>query len=352
MRAVSAADSVSLAVQRTREFLFNPFNWGTYLKLGLVAIVTEGVGENFSSSSHGGGGSTGQGPSLHAPFSFAPELVAECVAALLLALVLMLFVFYLITRLRFAFFHCLVTNTREIRPGWRLYRTQAKRFFWMNLWVGLCFLLLLAVVALPFVAGFWRLFQENQHGGHLNVGLLLSLILPLIPLIFLIALAGFMTDVILRDCMLPHYALEDATAGRAWSQAWSRIKAEKGHFFVYALLRLVLPIVASAALFILLLIPGLVLVGLLATVEYSLHAVFADATGASAVTGILLQVFFGAIALGFAVLASVCLGGPVSTAVREYALVFYGGRYEALGSRLYPAAPPLPPPLNGAPELA
>jgi hypothetical protein len=46
MRFISAVDSVSLAIQRTRDFLFRPFRWGTYLKLGLVAIITEGIGSN------------------------------------------------------------------------------------------------------------------------------------------------------------------------------------------------------------------------------------------------------------------------------------------------------------------
>jgi hypothetical protein len=44
MIPISAVDSVSLAIQRTREFLFRQFTWGTYLKLSLVAIITEGVG--------------------------------------------------------------------------------------------------------------------------------------------------------------------------------------------------------------------------------------------------------------------------------------------------------------------
>jgi hypothetical protein len=35
---------------------------------------------------------------------------------------------------------------------------------------------LLVLVALPFAAGFWRLFQESQLGGHFNVGLLLALV--------------------------------------------------------------------------------------------------------------------------------------------------------------------------------
>ena len=45
MQPISAVDAVSPAIERTREFLFRPFKWSTYLKLGLVAIITEGVGE-------------------------------------------------------------------------------------------------------------------------------------------------------------------------------------------------------------------------------------------------------------------------------------------------------------------
>ena len=68
-------------------------------------------------------------------------------------MLLCFWLFYLITRLRFAFFHCLIHNIKEIRPGWHIYREPATRFFWLNFVVGLCFLLLLALIAIPFVAG-------------------------------------------------------------------------------------------------------------------------------------------------------------------------------------------------------
>jgi hypothetical protein len=338
MRAISAVDSVSPAIQRTREFLFRPFNWGTYLKLGLVAIITEGVGSNFHSSSHGGH-SLGHGPTVYSPFNLAPEWVAAIVAAVLAAVVLSIVVFYLITRLRFAFFHCLIHNTKEIRPGWRLYRAQAMRFFWLNLVAGFAFLLLVVLVALPFVAGFWRLFHETPQGSQPDLGLLLTLILPLIPIILLLVLVGVVADVVLRDWMLPHFALDNATAGEAWTRVWARIKAEKRQFIVYALLRLILPVIAMIGLFIVLLIPGLMLAGSVAAIEYGIHSVFADATGASALVGVLLEVFFGLVAFGLALLAGICLGGPVSTGIREYALIFYGGRYQALGDILYPPSP-------------
>jgi len=77
-----------------------------------------------------------------------------------------------------------------------------------------------------------------------------------------------------------------------------------------------------------------VLAGGLAIVEWGLHSYFADATGSSVVVGAMLQAFFGLLAVGFGLLAMVCIGGPVSTSIREYALVFYGGRYQALGAVL------------------
>jgi hypothetical protein len=335
MHAISAVDSISTAIQRTREFLFRPFSWGTYLKLGLVAIVTEGLGSNLRSSSHNGQ-SSGHIPMLDSPFSFPAERIATAVAALLLTTILFAWLFYLLTRLRFAYFHCLVHNTREIRPGWHVYAPQATRFFWMNLWVGFCFLLLVVLISLPFASGFLRLLHQMQHGGQPDFGLLLSLLLPLIPIIVLVALAGIFADVILRDWMLPHFALDDATFAEAWGQLWAHIKVEKQQFLAYALLRLVLPLIAAIAAFAILLIPGLILAGSLAMVEIGLHSAFADATGGPAMVGVMVQVFFGALAFGFVVLASICIGGPVSTGTREYALVFYAGRYRKLGAMLYP----------------
>ena len=149
LRPISAADAVSPAIERTRDFLFRPFSWGTYLKLGLVAIVTEGVGRNFNSSSHHGP-SPGQGPSIHSPLDIPPQWIAAIVAAVLVALAVSFVVFYLVTRLRFAFFHCLVSNTRLIRPGWWLYGSQAMRFFWLNVVVGFCFLLAALLAVAPF----------------------------------------------------------------------------------------------------------------------------------------------------------------------------------------------------------
>jgi len=337
MPAISAVNAVSPAIERTKEFLFKPFSWATYLKLGLVAIITEGSSGSLNSGSHHDS-SSGHMPNIPGSFHLEPQWIALIVAAILFAILIGMVVAYLVTRLRFAFFHCLIHNTRQIRPGWWLYRAQAARFFWLNVVVGFGFLLVLIAIALPFVSGFMRLYHERQQTGSLDVSLMLSLVLPLIPIFALFIIAGVVTDIVLRDWMLPHIALDDATAGEAWAAVWARVRAEKQQFLAYVLLRLVLPVLAMIALFILLIIPGLVLAGSLAAVEFGLRSAFADAHGAEAFVGLMLEIFFGVLAFGFALLASICLGGPISTAKREYALVFYGGRYQRLGETLYPAA--------------
>jgi hypothetical protein len=342
MPVFSAADAISPAIYRTRQFLFAPpFHWSTFLKLCLVAAITEGLGTNIQSSSNKAHTSTAAPGQVI--FHFTPEIIAAIVAAAIALIVIGLLVAYVVTRLRFAYFHCLVYNTREIKPGWYLYPSQAMRFFLMNIAVGICFVFIVALMALPFVAGFWRVFKEMQAGGEPDWGLLISLIVPLIPLVLLIAIAALMVDIVLRDWMLPHYALENATAGQAWSAVWIRIKNEKRQFLVYSILRVIAPLVAGFVLFILLIIPTLVSVGAVGAAEWGIHSAFANSTGAAAVAGILLQVFIGVMAVAFAVVVGISLGGPVSTGLREYALLFYGGRYQALENILFPPAPNMAP---------
>ena len=49
----------------------------------------------------------------------------------------------------------------------------------------------------------------------------------MIPIVLMLVLAGIVTDLVLRDWILPHFALDNATAGEAWTRVWARIKAER-----------------------------------------------------------------------------------------------------------------------------
>ena len=325
MPAISAAEAISPAIQRTKTFLFRPFRLSTYLKLCLVALLTEGsAGGNFNSSFPRGHHASHLSAFPH--FAFTPERIAAACAIIALLLLVGLFIAYLITRLRFAWFHCLIHNIREIRPGWHLYREPATRFFWFNVVVGLCFFALMAVLVFPFAAGFIGLFHGMRAGAHPNIGAIFALLLPLIPIILLIVILAIAAKIVLLDLMLPHFALDNATAGQAWAAAWSRIRSEKGAFFVYALLRVLLPIAAAIGLFVVLHL----------ALGHGLLALF-------------LEVFVGCIATAIGLLVFIGVYGPLQTAVREYALIFYGNRYRTLGDALYPLPPPAAIPTPATP---
>ena len=349
MPPISAIDAIGPALRRTKTFLFQPFRFTTYLKLCLVAVITEGFGANANFSAPGPFGShSGHSHFADAPSSFTPRAfltpahIAVIMAAALLVIAIGLLILYLVTRLRFAYFHCLVHNTRQIRPGWHLYRAQAIRFYWLNVVVGLCFLLLAASVVAPFAAGIWRILHHTPAGSQPNIALFVSLLLPFFLSVFLLVLVFFAADLVLRDFILPHFALENATSGQAWRAVWARIKAEKAPFFVYALLRLILPIAAVIALFIVLIIPVLVIAAIFVLIGFGIHLAFGAATGASFALEILFEVLLGLIAFAVAFTIAIGAGGPLSTAIREFALLFYGSRYQQLGAVLFPP-PPFPP---------
>ena len=108
-----------------------------------------------------------------------------------------------------------------------------------------------------------------------NIGL--SAFVAALPVIFLFAITAITADIVLRDFMMPHFALENATSGQAWAAAWTRIKAEKTAFFVYVLLRIILPMAAMMGVIFVLIIPALILIAAFVFLGVLIHSAFAGA---------------------------------------------------------------------------
>jgi len=264
------------------------------------------------------------------------------VIGVLVFIAICIYLSYLIIRLRFAYFHCLVNQTKEIRPGWRLYRTQGMRYFIASLIIGLIFLFVLVLVALPFVFGFYDLYQSSQAGEPFNVGGFVLLLLPLFGIIICFFLMAYVVNAVMHDFILPHMALENKSFIEAWEAVKPRIGAEKGSFALYLLMRLLVPMAAYIALFIVMIIPLVIVIVILALLVVGFHVLIENTTGVIAFIGIFIEVVLGLIGFTFVLLLGFCLGGPIATWIRNYALLFYGGRYQALGDLLYPPSP-LPP---------
>jgi hypothetical protein len=326
MRPISAADAIAPAVQRMRDLLFRPFRLTTFLKLSFIAVLTEGYSGNFNSSWPNNRTHSNAPPSLphiQPHFHLSPDLIAVIVGVILGALLIGLLIAYVIVRLRFALFHCLVFDTTKIKPGWEMYREQAGRYFWLTIIVGFVFLAAVVAIAIPFVFGFIRFFQASQ-GNNFDVPSFLAVFLPLIPVLLLIICAAVAMAIFLRDLMLPHMALDDATAGEAFRAALNAVLREKGAFLLYALLRMVLPVAVMMGVVFALLIPVIIVGVVLATLIKA---------------SVALAVLVGLLAIVFLLALSLGVGGPLSISVRYYALIFYGSRYPTLGGLLWPEPP-------------
>ncbi len=352
MQAFSAADVISPAIKRTRWFLFEPFRWSTFLKLCLVSVLTEGGSSggnfNFPAGHHSNSPDSSTAatiPIITAPhFGLSPLAIASIAAIVVLFIGIAFVIAYLVTRLRFSLFHCLVSGTREIRPGWRRYEAQSWRFFLLSVAVGFAFFFVMLIIAIPFILGFYRLSQGAHPGDPMNFAAIFALILPLIPIIILIVLAAFAVQIVLHDFMLPHMALESASAGEAWRQARMRIAAEKGGFLLFAFLRIVLPLAAMIAAFIALAIPAVLVFLAVGAPAVWLSTLTASAVGLNKLLFILLISVLVLVGAAIVIFLILCIGGPIGIGVRNYALLFYGGRYQVLGDLLSPPPPLVEPP--------
>ncbi len=340
MYVLSAAEAVSPALSRTKHLLFQPFRWGTYLKLCAVAVFTEGLSGNSHFNGNNPSFSHG-GPSFSPP-ALSAGLIAAIVALSIVAIVVGLLVFYFVVRLRFALFDCLVHQTTSISRGWRLYREQAGRFFVFNILVGVVYLMVAAAAVLPFIFRFIRFYHDSHVAGRFDFGEGFSLVVPFLPVILLLIFLAILVDLVVRDFMMPHIALENAPVVEAWEAALANIAADKGAFFLYAVLRLLLPMVVLIGLFIVLLIPMVIVFAIPGMMIAGLHAALTDATGPLLVFGTFLEFLIGFVMFTLGLFLAVGIGGPLCIAMRNYALLFYGGRYQPLGNLLYPPAQPAP----------
>lgn len=148
MTSYSAMDAISPAIERTKFFLFKPFRLGRFLKLALVACFAEGSYSGFNSNFNLPiPGKTPQHlpvqiPQLHWPS--AGVWMAIIAVFLLVFVPLSILISYLLIRLRFSYFDCVLYGQDKIGPGWRKYHRQALRYLGVSVLIGLGFLAVLA----------------------------------------------------------------------------------------------------------------------------------------------------------------------------------------------------------------
>jgi hypothetical protein len=343
MQILSALDAVSPAFARTRLVLFTPFRKGRTWKLavtgylsilGTVFVPYFVIGLFFIPMARRAGG---------------PTAVAILATVSIAATLVYLLIFYLCSRLRFAFFDIVLNRGEFIAPAWR--KHGAASFRWTAFKAILGTLVTVAVAApiagivrhmLPVFAQFK--IQPGQQQSPQFIDAIFTMYGAFL-LIYLFLGLFYLLSALLSDFIVPSLALESTSLKEAFTRLGKLIRNEPGQFTLYAILKVGLALVGymaqTIAFYIVILIIVLVsaIVGFLG---YLFLHVLGVSPGVMVVFGFLGMALSGILYV-FAVFYGMVIGiGTVMTFLESYTLYFLGGRYLMLGNLLDQSTPPTP----------
>ncbi len=353
MRPLSATECISPSIARAKLVLFTPFRKGRTWKLCATAYLSR-AGMMFFPC-----------PLIYlAALPWARQAGMTAVTLLILGTLIftavIVFFFYLCSRLQFAFFDIVVNRGEFVAPAWRKYGRSSLSWTGFKILIGTLATLAFAVPIAAFIHQLipmfrtWSEFKPGQpppmqfmaafYGGYF---------------VFMLVMGGFyIVSSLLCDFMLPSLALEDTGLREAFRRMVELIRREPGEFAIYTLLKLGLGFAAYMGATIaweILFLLGTLIVGVVVfLIGFLLHL-----AGVPTLVLTVLGFFAGALWYIFLMYSIVFPLGAVLTFLDAYAHYFLGGRYPMLGDLLDrstppPAlayAPPYPPPHYPPPPL-
>jgi len=340
--------------------LFQPFRFGLWARLAVVALVTGEVGGG------GGGGGLGnlnnnRGGGTH--WAAVARLISEpgweevqpylfwIALGFAAVLALMLLWIYTDCVYRFILLDSVVSGQCRLREGWRRWREAGRRYLLWAIGFGLSALVLLGIVIgvpllLAYRAGWFE--KSDQHIGALIGG---GFLLVFVVIVLVVALA--IIDLLGRDFLVPVMAFEGVGAVDGWRRLIVMVGADKAAYAVYVLMKIVLAM-GSAIIFTI--INLIVILALLIPLAMLGIVGFFIGKGAGMtwdVSAILLVAGLGMLAIAGILYVMGFVYAPGLVFFQSYTLEFFGARYEPLARKMFtpqapvtptPSAEPWPPP--------
>jgi hypothetical protein len=347
---LSAVQAVTPAFEQTKQQLFKPFRFRHWLNLATVSLVT---GE------FAGGGSGGWlegrfpppprrrgGDSLLVAFADPSwERLKEFLPWILLGVAVLIVLFllwlYAASVYRFILFDSVLYNRCELRQGWRRWKPHGYSYF---LWI-LCLAMAVPAVLGVLIGGpiflAWRAHIFDHPKEHLALLILggVGLFLLFVGVLLCAAIVALFA----KDFVVPVMAMENMRVLDAWRRLLPMLGAEKMSYVGYVLMKIVLA-VGSAIIFgiinLLAILVLLIPMGILGVAIYFL-AKAAGLTWTLGTTSIAVVLGGAAVFVIFYVIAFI--SAPAMVFFQSYALHFFGSRYPALGTVLFPPSPPPSP---------
>jgi hypothetical protein len=336
---ISAADSITLAVEHTKQQLFRPFRIGQWTKLAFVGLLAGELGFNGTSRSsfsphHPGGWPH---PGWPGPLGIDHALLfAFIAAAVVAAIAIGVILLYIGSVMRFVLFDSILARECHIRQSWSRRMTPGWRYFvWKLAYCVLSILGIAVVIGIPAALAYnagW--FQDPKA----HVPVLVPVGLALFFLLFAFGIATAVILVLTKDFVVPQMALEDIDTMEGWRRLWPMIKAEPGAYAGYVGMKIALAIVAGILIGI-----GTLLIGLFFVVPTAGLSLLAIITGKTAGMTwnphtIALAVLIGCIVFGAFFYLVALISVPALVFFPAYSLYFFAGRYPRLVVPLYPAS--------------
>jgi hypothetical protein len=337
MRILSALDAISPAFGRTKLVLFSPFRKGRTWKLSATAYLAAAgaaffpfplICLGFLPMARSSGGSV---------------RAEEVIAGVLLFTALYIWIFYLCSRIQFAFFDIVLNRGEFVTPAWRRYGPQSHRFTVFKILLGT---LIIAVVTAPAAGYFYHSFtviSSLAPGQDLPPEAAFGLLFAYLGIGLL-----FIAAALLNDFILPSLALEDTSLREAFRRFGQFLRNEPGQFVLYAMMKFFLGtagyLIGSIAFEFVFVIAATILALIALAIGYLLQMAGVPHTMlfySGIVLGGLCELFL----LGYGFMFVM---GTVLTFLESYKLYFLSGRYPMLGELLERSTPPqaiyAPPP--------
>jgi hypothetical protein len=337
MRPLSATECISPAIERTKLVLFSPFRLGRTWKLSATSYVCM-MGTMFFPF-----------PLVYlafVPFAYkagGKGAAAAVTIGVVFFTALFTWLFYVCSRLQFAWFDMVANHGEFVAPAWRKYGMQSWRWSNLKLALGAVITLMTAVPTVAFVRRlipYFRSLPVTQRGQPPSPELMHAILSVYASYALLMLFFGliFFVFSLLASFIVPSLALENTSLSEAFRRMWELVRREPGEFALFALLKLVLGLAgymcANIAWEIVVLLATLIVGAVVLLFGFLLHLVGVPSVLLT-VLGVLVGIvwYFG---IFYTLLFAI---GPVFTFLDAYALYYLGGRYPMLGDLLERSTP-------------
>lgn len=355
---LSAIDTISVALEHTKQQLFHPFRWGQWLRLAVLGFLTgelsSGGGCNGSfnfptnTQSHPRGSEEFQSLPHMDPYLAGHILLIVGVALLFFSVVILVWM-YVGSVFRFVLIESIVTKRVSLREGWHRWHAAGRRFFlWRMVFQIIAGMLAAILIGIPvgiaFLLGWFR--DADAHMAPLILGGIL-LFFVFLAFVLVAAVVGLLA----KDFMAPIMALDELDFADAWSRLLAMMKQDKGGYLGYVGMKIVLAIAAGIIFGIVITIAILVI--LLPFGLVGVAAVIAGKTAGLTWTAatITLAIVAGTMVFLLMMFVSSMVSVPVTVYFPAYSIYFFASRYPKLDAWLHPAPPQtVPPPVAAVVE--